>query len=91
MPRYVIRTRNSRAGAWTPDQLRELSQHSVDVLNQIGSEIHWVQSYVTGDKVYCIYIAPNEELVRDHARIAGFPADRVSRIETVIDPATAER
>ena len=91
MPRYVIEREIPGAGAWTSDQLREVSQHSVDVLKQIGSEIQWVQSYVTGDKVYCIYIAPNEELVRDHARIAGFPADRISRIETVIDPATAER
>jgi cell division inhibitor SulA len=91
MPRYVIEREIPGAGTWTPEHLREVSQQSVDVLRQLGSEIQWVQSYVTGDKVYCIYIAPNEELVRDHARISGFPADRIARIETVIDPATAER
>jgi hypothetical protein len=92
MPKYVIEREIPGAGSWSEEQLREVSQHSVDVLNQLGgSQIQWVQSYVTGDKVYCIYISQNEELVREHARIAGIPADRISEIHSLIDPTTAER
>jgi hypothetical protein len=91
MPKYMIEREIPGAGAWSEEKLREVSQLSVDVLNQLGSQVQWVQSYVTGDKVYCIYISANADLVREHARIAGFPADRISEIRTLIDPSTAER
>lgn len=91
MPRYVIEREIPGVGDWSPEQLRHVSQVSVDVLSKLGSEIQWVHSYVVGDKVYCIYIAPNEELVREHARLGGFPADRISEVRSIIDPTTAER
>jgi hypothetical protein len=91
MPKYVIEREIPGAGAWSEEQLREASQVSVETLQRLGSEIQWVHSYVTGDKIYCIYIAPNEELVREHARRSGIPADRISEIRTMIDPTTAER
>jgi hypothetical protein len=91
MPKYVIEREIPGAGAWSEQQLREASQLSVDALNQLGNKVQWVQSYVTGDKVYCIYISQNEELVREHARLAGIPADRISEIQSLIDPTTAER
>ncbi|HTE83677.1 MAG TPA: DUF4242 domain-containing protein [Dehalococcoidia bacterium] len=91
MPKFLIEREIPGAGAWSEKQLREVSQHSVEVLGQLGHQVQWVQSYVTGDKVYCVYIAPNEELIREHARIAGFPADRISEIRSLIDPTTAER
>ncbi len=71
-------------------ELQAISQKSCGVLNQMGPQIQWVQSYVTDDKIYCVYIAPNEEMVREHARQGGFPANRVSAIKSVIDPTTAE-
>ncbi len=71
-------------------ELQGISQKSCGVLNQMGPQIQWVQSYVTDDKIYCVYIAPNEEMVREHARQGGFPANRVSAIKSVIDPTTAE-
>jgi cell division inhibitor SulA len=71
-------------------ELQAISQKSCGVLREMGPQIQWVQSYVTGDKVYCVYIAPNEEMVREHARQSGFPANRVSEIKSVIDPTTAE-
>ncbi len=91
MPKYVIEREIPGAGSWSEEQVREASQISVSALQRLGSQIQWVQSYVTGDKIYCIYIAPNEELVREHARLAGLPADRISEIRTLIDPTTAER
>ena len=91
MPKYVIEREIPGAGMWSEEQLRETSRVSVEALNQLGNKVQWVQSYVTGDKVYCIYISQNEELVREHARIAGFPADRISEIQSLIDPTTAER
>ena len=91
MPKFLIEREIPGAGAWSEEKLREVSQHSVDVLGQLGHQVQWIQSYVTGDKIYCIYISPNEELVREHARIAGFPADRISEIRSLMDPATAER
>jgi hypothetical protein len=90
MPKYVIEREISGAGNLTAQQLQEISQKSCGVLKNMGPQIQWVQSYVTGDKVYCIYIAPNEEAVREHARQGGFPANRVSEVKQVIDPTTAE-
>jgi hypothetical protein len=91
MPKFVIEREIPGAGNWSPEQLQEIASQSVAVLKQLGAQIQWVHSYVTGDKVYCIYIAPNEELVREHARIAGFPADRISEIRLTADPTSAER
>lgn len=90
MPKYLIEREIPGAGQLTPEQLRGISQTSCGVLSNLGPQIQWLHSYVTGDKVYCIYIAPNEELVREHARQGGFPANAVSRIASVIDPTTAE-
>ena len=74
----------------SPAELKAMSQRSCGVLNQLGPQIQWVQSYVTDDKIYCVYVAPNEETVRKHAQQGGFPANRVSQIRSVIDPTTAE-
>jgi hypothetical protein len=90
MPKYVIEREIPGAGALTPEQLMGVSQQSCAVLGKMGPQIQWVQSYVTGDKVYCIYIAPNEEMVREHARQGGFPANRVSEVKAIIDPTSAE-
>lgn len=90
MPKFVIEREIPGAGSLTPAQLQAISQKSCGVLREMGPEIQWVHSYVTGDKIYCIYIAPNEEMVREHASQGGFPANRVSEITTVIDPTTAE-
>lgn len=90
MPKFLIERDIPGAGSLTPAQLQAISQKSCLVLRQMGPEIQWVHSYVTGDKVYCIYIAPNEQLVREHASQGGFPANRVSEVSTIIDPTTAE-
>ena len=90
MPKYVIEREIPGAGKLSPEQLRAISQKSCGVLARLGPQIHWMESYVTDDKVYCIYIAPNEEMVREHARQGGFPANRISEIKQVIDPTTAE-
>lgn len=90
MPQYLIERNIPGAGKLTSDQLKGISQQSCSVLNQLGPQIQWVQSYVTSDKIYCIYRAPNQELIREHARRGGFPADRIEEIGTVIDPTTAE-
>jgi hypothetical protein len=90
MPKYVIEREVPGAGKMTPDQLTAISQTSCGVLRKLGSEIQWVNSYVTDDKIYCIYIAPNEEMIREHARQGGFPANRVSQVRAGIDPTTAE-
>jgi len=90
MPKYVIEREVSGAGKMTPDQLTALSQTSCGVLRKLGSEIQWVNSYVTDDKIYCIYIAPNEEMIREHARQGGFPANKISQVRSGIDPTTAE-
>lgn len=90
MPKYLIEREIPGAGKLTPDELRAISQKSCGVLQKMGSEIQWLHSYVTGDKVYCVYIAPNEEMVRDHAAQGGFPANRVSQVTSTIDPTTAE-
>ena len=90
MPKYVIEREISGAGKMTAEQLKAISQTSCGVLNKMGSEIQWVHSYVTTDKIYCVYNAPNEEMVREHARQGGFPANSVSEVVTIIDPTTAE-
>lgn len=90
MPKYVIEREIPNAGKFTNEELKGISQKSREVIDKMGTQIQWVQSYVTDDKVYCVYIAPNEELVREHARKAEFPADSVSRVATIIDLATAE-
>jgi hypothetical protein len=90
MPKYVIERNIPGAGALTPEQLKSISQTSCGVLKNLGPSIQWVQSYVTGDKIYCIYIAPNAELVKEHAKQGGFPADAVNEVKTVIDPTSAE-
>lgn len=90
MPKYIIEREIPGAGKLTPQELQAVSQKSCGVLNQMGPRIQWVQSYVTGDKVYCVYIAPNEQMIREHAQQGGFPANRISEIKTMIDPTTAE-
>ena len=90
MPKYLIEREIPEAGRLSPQELQAISQKSCDVLRQMGPQIQWVESYVTDDKVYCVYIAPNEAMVREHARQGGFPANRVSEIKTVIGPTTAE-
>jgi hypothetical protein len=90
MPRYVIEREIPGAGKLSSQELQAISQKSCGVLNKMGPQIQWLQSYVTGDKVYCVYIAANEELVREHAKQGGFPANRVSEVTSVIDPTTAE-
>ena len=90
MPKYLIEREIPGAGKLTPEQLKGISQTSCGVLNKMGSQIQWVHSYVTTDKIYCIYNAPNEEMVREHAKQGGFPANSVSKVSTIIDPTTAE-
>ena len=90
MPKYVIEREIPGAGKLSPAELHSISQKSCGVLDKLGPQIQWLHSYVTGDKIYCVYIAPNEEMVREHARQGGFPANRISQVMTVIDPTTAE-
>jgi len=90
MPKFVIEREIPDAGKLTPQQLQAISQKSCGVLREMGPQIQWVQSYVTDDKIYCVYIAPDEEAIRRHAQQGGFPANRISRIRSVIDPTTAE-
>jgi hypothetical protein len=90
MPKFVIEREIAGAGKLSPEDLRAISQKSCGVLRDMGPQIQWVQSYVTDDKVYCVYVAPNEDAVRKHAQQGGFPANRIARVRTVIDPTTAE-
>ena len=90
MPKYVIEREIPGAGKLTAEQLKSISQTSCGVLNKMGPQIQWVQSYVTTDKIYCVYNAPNAEMVREHAKQGGFPANSVSEVATIIDPTTAE-
>jgi hypothetical protein len=90
MPKYVIEREIPGAGSLTASELQGISAKSCGVLQDLGPTIQWVQSYVTDDKIYCVYIAPNEALVREHARQGGFPANKVSEVRTTIDPTTAE-
>lgn len=90
MPKFVIERDIPGAGSLSQRQLQAISRKSCSVLQQLGPQIQWIQSYVTDDKIYCIYVAPDEATVRKHAEQGGFPANRVSQIRSVIDPTTAE-
>jgi len=90
MPKYVIEREIPGAGKLTATEVKGIAAKSCSVLRELGPSIQWVESYVTEDKIYCVYIAPDEALIREHARKGGFPANRVSQIKTVMDPTTAE-
>ncbi|MFP0198597.1 MULTISPECIES: DUF4242 domain-containing protein [Pseudomonas] len=90
MPKFVIEREIPGAGKLSEPELKAVSQTSCNVLRELGPEVQWLQSYVTADKIYCVYIAPNEELVREHAKRGGFPANSVSRVTSIIDPTTAD-
>lgn len=90
MPKFVIEREIPGAGKLSAEQLHAISQTSCSVLNQMGPSVQWVHSYVTTDKIYCIYNAPNEEMVREHATRGGFPANVISKVSAIIDPTTAE-
>ena len=90
MPKYVIERELPGAGKLSPQELKGIAQKSCGVLREMGSQIQWLHSYVTDDKIYCVYIAPNEKMVLEHASCGGFPANRVSRVSGQIDPTTAE-
>jgi hypothetical protein len=90
MPKYVIEREVPGAGELNAQELKEISQTSCSVLRKLGVEIQWIQSFVTGDKIYCIYRSPNEQMIREHAQLGGFPANVISEVSTTIDPTTAE-
>jgi hypothetical protein len=90
MPKYVIEREIPGAGKLTPTQLQGIAEKSCSVLRELGPQVQWLHSFVTDDKIYCVYIAPDEEAVREHAKRGGFPANAISRVRTVIDPTTAE-
>lgn len=90
MPKFVIEREIPGAGSLKQQELQGVSQTSCDALQKLGPQIQWVQSYVTADKVYCVYIAPNEEMIREHSTLSGIPANRISEVKSVIDPTTAE-
>ncbi len=90
MPKYVIEREIPEVGKLSPEQLRAVSQTSCGVLREMGPQIQWLHTYVTDDKIYCVYIAPDEETVRKHAQQGGFPANRISQVRSTIDPTTAE-
>jgi hypothetical protein len=90
MPKFVIERDLPGAGELTAEDLRGISQKSNKVICDLGPEIHWLHSYVTDDKLYCVYVAPDEDIIYEHARCGGFPADRVSRVITEIDPSTGD-
>ena len=90
MPKFIIERNVPQAGTFTPEMLKAMSQKSREVLCALGSEIQWIHSYVAGDKIFCIYMAPSEELILEHAKRAGFPANSITKISSVIDPMSAE-
>jgi len=90
MPKYVIERELPGAGDLSADELHDISAKSNQVLSDLGPDIRWLQSYVTDDKIYCVYVAPDEDIIFEHARCGGFPADKVSRVSTVIDPSTGD-
>lgn len=90
MPKFLIEREIPGAGALSERDLKAVSQKSCRALGQLEGQVQWQQSYVTGNKIYCVYIAPNEELIREHARLGGFPANSVAQITAIIDPSTAE-
>lgn len=89
MKRYIIEREIPGAGSWTPEKLKAVSQVSCGVLSNLGPQIQWVHSYVAGDKIYCIYNSPNEEMIREHASQSGFPANLITEVSAIIDPITA--
>jgi hypothetical protein len=91
MPKYVIERDVPGAGELTPDELRAMAEKSNRVISELGPEIRWLTSYVTDDKLYCVYVAPDEDIIVEHARCGGFPVDRVTKVSNVIDPATADQ
>lgn len=90
MPKYMIERNLPRAGQLSPAELAAVSDKSCSALRSFGARVQWMQSYVTEDKIYCIYVAPSESLIREHARLAGFPVTRIAEIKAIIDPATSE-
>ena len=90
MPKFIVERDIPGAGKWTPEQLRKASQKSVEVLRELGPQIQWVESHVTDDKLYCVYIAPSADLIRTHAAKGGFPANRISQVRAGLDPTAAE-
>lgn len=90
MPKFIIEREIPGAGALTAEQLQAVAQTSCSVLRNLGPQIQWLQSYVTGDKIYCVYIAPDEDLIREHASQGGFPANSIAKVLRIIDPTTAE-
>ena len=91
MPKFVIEREVPGAGQLTDAELQSIAKRSVGVLRQLGPDIQWVESYVTGNSLYCVYVAPDEEMVREHGRMGGFPVTRVSQVAHIIDPTTAEQ
>ena len=90
MPKFVIERSVHGAGSMSPEQIQAISQKSCSVLRDLGPQIQWLQSFVTDHKIYCVYIAPNEEMVREHARLGGFPANSIAQVRRVLDPTSAE-
>ncbi len=90
MPKFIIERNIPQAGEFSNEMLKSISQKSREVLCTLGTDIQWIHSYVAGDKIYCIYVAPSEELIREHARLGGFPADSVTRTSAIIEPTRAE-
>jgi len=90
MPKFIIERNIPNAGGLSADKLKAISQKSKEVLCKLGTDIQWIHSYVAGDKIYCIYMAPSEELIREHARLGGFPANSITQISNIIEPLTAE-
>ncbi len=90
MPKYIIEREIPGAGKLSAEELQAISQKSCQVLNNLGPQIQWLHSYVTGDKIYCVYISPNEKMIKEHAQQGGFPANRISEVKSIIDPTTAE-
>lgn len=91
MPTYIVEREIPGAGAWSAEQRQKVAEKSNGVLRELGPDIQWVESYVTGDTVYCVYRAPSEELIRKHASIGGFPVNRIVEIKGMLDPTSAER
>ena len=90
MPKFIIERNIPEAGSFTPEMLKSISKKSNEVLCSLGTSIQWIHSYVAGDKIYCIYMAPSEELILEHARLGGFPANSITKVSAIIEPASGE-
>lgn len=90
MPKYIIERELPGAGSLSPEEIQGISQKSCEVLNNLGPQIQWMQSYVTNDKIYCVYVAPNKEMIKHHAKQGGFPANSIEEVQQMIDPTSAE-